>query len=147
MLERIGSRAAEGGGVDGPVEAELATREVLCRLDNHGDLAIPDDALGRSDLDGDGRDDFILTLCRLACTQAPPKTAAACDQSLIFLSGSTRYDAVRMPGEVLDIRRIAGQPAKLLSSFTAAGPCPVADGVCNQLYEIGYGELIEAGVE
>ena len=121
---------------------------MLCRLDNLGELVIPADALGRSDLNDDGRDEFILALCRLACSGSTPKIATACDQSLIFVSHSKGYDTLRMSGEILDIRRAPGLPTKLLSSaFSGGAACPVADGVCNALYEIRNGELIGAGIE
>lgn len=130
------------------VEAELATREVLCRLDNLGALIIPKGSLTKIDLNGDGHDEFILALCRLACTGNVPKISTACDQSLIFLSTETSYHSIKMPGEVLDIRRAAGAPTKLLSSsYSNHAACPVADGVCNALYEIRNGELVQAGIE
>jgi hypothetical protein len=53
-----------------------------------------------------------------------------------------------MPGEILDIRRTVGQPAKILSSsFSDHAACPVTDGVCNPLYEIRGGELVQVGME
>jgi hypothetical protein len=54
-----------------------------------------------------------------------------------------------MPGEVLDIRLGHGAATKLLSSSTTTDQtaCPVADGVCNTIYEIRDGELVEAGIE
>jgi len=130
------------------VEAELATREVLCELDNLGELVVPQDALTKADLNDDGAVEFIVTLCRLACAGSLPKVSTACDQSVIFISAGTSYQPARMPGEILDIRQNPGRPAKILSSFISnRTTCPVADGVCNTLYEIRHGELVQIGIE
>jgi hypothetical protein len=134
--------------VPAAVEAELATREVLCKLDDLGPLLIPAGALTRAELNADGSDEFILALCRLACAGSIPEVATACDQSLIFVSGAKGYQSLKMPGELLDIRRAPGAPARLLSSSISDHvACPVADGVCNSLYEIRNGELVQAGIE
>jgi hypothetical protein len=130
------------------VEAELMTRESLCRLDGLGGIILGEGALARSDLNQDGRDDYIVTLCRLRCAGAAATAAHGCDQSLIFLSTAAGYQPVRMPGELLDIRHPFGGPLKLLSSAAIRqGACPAEDGVCNPLYEVRGGELIEAGFE
>jgi hypothetical protein len=134
--------------VPAAVEAEIATREVLCKLDDLGALLIPKGALTRADLNADGSDEFILALCRLACAGNIPQISTACDQSLIFVSGAKGYQSLKMPGELLDIRRAPGAPARLLSSsISDHAACPVADGVCNPLYEIRNGELVQAGIE
>ena len=134
--------------VPAAVEAELATREVLCELDNLGELVVPQDALTKADLNDDGAVEFIVTLCRLACAGSLPKVTTACDQSVIFISAGTSYQPARMPGEILDIRQNPGRPAKILSSFISnRTTCPVADGVCNTLYEIRHGELVQIGIE
>ncbi|MGH6874605.1 MAG: hypothetical protein ACREDW_06280 [Aestuariivirgaceae bacterium] len=134
--------------VPSAVEAELSTREILCRLENLGDLVIPEGALASAELTGEGEREFIVTLCRLACSKNVPKVTAACDQSLIFISTAQGHEPVKMPGEVLDIRLRPGQPAKILSSsLSDHAACPVADGVCNPLYEIRGGELVQAGIE
>jgi len=131
------------------VEAELATRQGLCTFDGLGELVVPERALMRAELNGDRSDDFILALCRLACAGNLPKVSTACDQSLIFLSDGASHYSIRMPGEVLDIRRGQGAATKLLSSSSTTDQtaCPVADGVCNTIYEIRDGELVEAGIE
>lgn len=130
------------------VEAELLTRENLCRLDGFGDIVLGEGALARSDLNQDGRDDFIVALCRLSCADAPAAVAHSCDQSLIFLSSPDGYQTVKMPGELLDIRHPPSGPVKILSSSTVRqGACPAEDGVCNPLYEVKGGELVEAGFE
>jgi hypothetical protein len=134
--------------VPAPVEAELATRESLCRLADRGGLVIPDKALTSSELNDHRGDDFILALCRLTCAEDAPQPSRACDQSLIFLSGAKGHEPIVMPGEVLDIRRAPGKPMKLLSSASdEKTACPVADGVCNILYELQGGELIASGIE
>jgi hypothetical protein len=130
------------------VEAELATRENLCRLDGLGGIVLGEGALTSSDLNLDGQDDFILALCRLSCADAARGVARSCDQSLIFLSNRAGYQPVKMPGELLDIRHPPSGPVKLLSSATVRqGACPAEDGVCNPLYEVKGGELVEAGFE
>ena len=130
------------------VEAELATREALCRLDGLGPILLPEGTIARSELNQDGRDDYIVALCRLGCAREAAKTTRSCDQSLIFLSSATGYQPIRMPGELLDIRRVSGKPVKLLSSAVSDHEaCPVEDGVCNLLYEIRNGELVQAGIE
>ena len=124
------------------------TRETLCKLDGLGGLQLPEGALARSDLNEDDHDDFILALCRLSCAGAAVTVARSCDQTLIFLSNPSGYQSLKMPGELLDIRHIAGGSVKLLSSaVTNQEACPVEDGVCNPLYEIRDGELIQAGIE
>jgi hypothetical protein len=134
--------------VPAAVEAELATREVLCELDSLGELVIPEGALTKADLNGDGAVEFIVTLCRLACAGSLPKVSTACDQSVIFISAGTGYQPAKMPGEILDIRQKPGRPAKILSSFISnRTTCPVADGVCNALYEVRQGELVQVGIE
>lgn len=134
--------------VPATVEAELATRESLCRLAERGDLVIPDGALTRSELNDHRGDEFILAVCRLSCAKDPPGPSRACDQSLIFLSAEKGYEPIVMPGEVLDIRRAPGKPMKLLSSAQdEKTACPVEDGVCNILYELQGGELIASGIE
>jgi hypothetical protein len=134
--------------VPSAVEAELSTREILCRLDGLGELLIPEGALSRAELTGEGEREFIVTLCRLSCSKKIPNVAAACDQSLIFVATARGYEPVKMPGEILDIRHSPGGPAKILSSSIAArAACPVADGVCNSLYEIRGGELVQVGIE
>ena len=53
-----------------------------------------------------------------------------------------------MPGEILDIRQTPGQPPKILSSSVSdQAACPVADEVCNPLYEIRGGELVQVEIE
>ena len=134
--------------VPAAVEAELATRETLCRLDGLGPILLPEGSIARSELNQDGRDDYIVALCRLGCGGEAARITRACDQSLIFLSSDTGYQSTRMPGELLDIRRIPGGPVKLLSSAVDSdAPCPVEDGVCNPLYELRNGELVQAGIE
>jgi hypothetical protein len=130
------------------VEAELATRNMMCELENLGELLIPRGALTKADLNRDGVDDYILALCRLACAGNLPEVSAACDQSVIFIAAGTSYQPIKMPGEILDIRYSSGGPAKILSSFNSnPSACPVADGVCNALYEIRQGELVQVGIE
>jgi hypothetical protein len=130
------------------LEAELRTRETLCRLDDLGGLVLPEGALARSDLNQDGRDDFILALCHLSCAGTASTAARSCDQTLIFLSSPTGYQPVKMPGELLHIRHAARGPVKLLSSATIRQEaCPAEDGVCNPLYEIQDGELVQSGFE
>jgi hypothetical protein len=142
------ARPALRAEVPAAVEAELMTRENLCRLDGLGGIILGEGALARSDLNQDGRDDFIVALCRLSCAGAAATVARGCDQSLIFLSSTAGYQPVRMPGELLDIRHPFGGPLKILSSAAIRqGACPVEDGVCNPLYEVRGGELIEAGME
>jgi hypothetical protein len=58
------------------------------------------------------------------------------------------YEPLKLPGEILDIRRTPGQRPKILSSSVSDhAACPVADGVCNRLYEIMGGELVQVGIE
>lgn len=134
--------------VPAAVEAELATREVLCELDNLGEFVIPENALTKADLNGDGAMEFIVTICRLACAGGLPKIATACDQSVIFISAGASYLPAKMPGEILDIRQNPRGPAKILSSFNGdRTTCPVGDGVCNALYEVRHGELVQVGIE
>jgi hypothetical protein len=151
MTNLVGAEPAihvQRAEVPAAVEAEIATREVLCKLDELGALHIPQRALTRADLNTDGRDDFILALCRLACTGKIPEVSTACDQSVIFMSSAQGYQPIKMPGELLDIRRTPGMPVRLLSStISDKAACPVADGVCNSLYEIRNGELVQAGIE
>lgn len=142
------ARPTQRSEVPPVVEAELATREALCRLDGLGSILLPEGTIARSELNRDGRDDYIVALCRLGCTGDAAKFTRACDQSLIFLSSESGYQPVRMPGELLDIRRISGKPVKLLSSAVSDNEaCPVEDGVCNLLYEVGNGELVQSGIE
>jgi hypothetical protein len=142
------ARTVSRRDVPSAVEAELSTREILCRLENLGELLIPEGVLASAELTGEGGAEFIVTLCRLACAKKMPEVAAACDQSLIFVSTGQRYEPVKMPGEILDIRHMPGQPAKILSSSTSDhAACPVADGVCNPLYEIRGGDLVQVGIE
>lgn len=142
------ARTVSRRDVPSAVEAELSTREILCRLENLGHLVIPEGALSSAELTGEGAREFIVTLCRLACAQKLPNVAAACDQSLIFISTRHGYEPLKMPGEILDIRPRPGQPAKILSSsLSDHAACPVADGVCNPLYEIRGGELVQVGIE
>jgi hypothetical protein len=134
--------------VPAAVEAELSTRDILCRLDDLGRLVIPEGALAIAELTGEGGSEYIVTLCRLACSKKMPKVASACDQSLIFISTAKGYEPLKLPGEILDIRQAPGQRPKILSSFVSDHvACPVADGVCNTLYEIRGGELVQAGIE
>jgi hypothetical protein len=141
-------RPARRSEVPAVVEAELATREALCGLDGRGSMLLPQGAIVRSELNEDGRDDYILALCRLGCAGNATTFMRACDQSLIFLSSDSGYQPVRMPGELLDIRRISGKPIRLLSSAVSDNKaCPVEDGVCNLLYEIRNGELVQSGIE
>jgi hypothetical protein len=134
--------------VPAAVEAELSTRDILCRLDDLGRLVIPEGALAIAELTGEGGSEYIVTLCRLACSKKMPKVASACDQSLIFISTAKGYEPLKLPGEILDIRRTPGQRPKILSSSVSDHvACPVADGVCNPLYEIRGGELVQAGIE
>jgi hypothetical protein len=142
------ARTVSRGEVPSAVEAELSTREILCRLENLGDLLIPEGSLSSAELTGEGAREFIVTLCRLACSKKVPEVAAACDQSLIFISTAQGYEPLKMPGEILDIRPTPGQPAKILSSsLSDHAACPVADGVCNPLYQIRRGELVKVGIE
>jgi len=142
------ARTLSRSEVPAAVEAELSTRDILCGLDNLGRLIIPQGALARAELTGEGGSEFIVTLCRLACSKKMPQVASACDQSLIFVSTAKGYEPLKMPGEILDIRRTPGQRPKILSSsFSDHAACPVADGVCNPLYEIRGGELVQVGIE
>ena len=59
--------------VPAAVEAELSTREILCRLEDLGGLVIPQGALGSAELAGEGGREFIVTLCRLACSKKMPQ--------------------------------------------------------------------------
>jgi len=142
------ARTPSRGEVPSAVEAELSTREILCRLDDLGSLIIPEGALASAELTGEGGSEFIVTLCRLACSKKMPEVASACDQTLIFISTVKGYEPLKMPGEILDIRRTQGQRPKILSSsFSDHAACPVADGVCNPIYEIRGGELVQVGIE
>jgi len=142
------ARPAVRAEMPAAVEAELMTRESLCRLDGLGGILLGEGALTRSDLNQDGHNDFIVALCRLSCAGAAATIAHSCDQSLIFLSSPAGYQPVKMPGELLDIRHSPGGPVKVLSSAAIRqGACPAEDGVCNPLYEVGDGELVEAGFE
>ena len=142
------ARTLSRSEVPAAVEAELSTREILCRLDDLGSLIIPEGALAGAELTGEGGSEFIVTLCRLACSKKMPEVASACDQSLIFIATVKGYEPLKMPGEILDIRRTTGQPPKILSSsFSDHAACPVADGVCNPIYEIRGGELVQVGIE
>ena len=51
-------------------------------------------------LPGKARREFIVTLCRLACSKKMPQVATACDQSLIFISTAKGYEPLKMPGEI-----------------------------------------------
>jgi hypothetical protein len=120
----------------------------MCRLDNFGGLVIPQGALTKAELNGDGAAEFIVALCRLTCDGDPPKVSRACDQSVIFVSHAGAYEPVKMPGELLDIRQVPGSPPKLVSSSQSnIGACPVEDGVCNPIFEISNGELVQVGIE
>jgi hypothetical protein len=142
------ARAVSRSEIPPAVEAELATREFLCRLDNLGDLLIPEGALARAELTGEGGLEYIVTLCKLACAKKALGAKAACDQTLIFVSTGKGYEPIKMPGEILDIRPSAAGPAKILGSPTGYNAaCPVADLVCNPLYEIRGGTLVNAGIE
>jgi len=142
------ARTVSRAEVPSAVEAELSTREILCRLEELGHLIIPEGALASAELTGEGGREFIVTLCRLACSKKMPEVAVACDQSLIFVSTNQGYEPLKMPGEILDIRPQPGRPPKILSSsFSDHAACPVADGVCNPLYEIRGGELVQVGIE
>jgi hypothetical protein len=142
------ARVVSRGEIPPAVEAELATREFLCRLDNLGDLLIPEGALTRAELTGEGGLEYIVTLCKLGCAKKTPGATAACDQTLIFVSTKNGYEPLKMPGEILDIRPSADGPAKILSSPTGDNAaCPVADLVCNPLYEIRGGTLVNVGIE
>ena len=142
------ARTLSRSEVPAAVEAELSTRAFLCRLDELGSLIIPEGALAIAELTGEGGSEYIVTLCRLACSKKMPQVASACDQSLIFISTVKGYEPLKLPGEILDIRRTPGQRPKILSSsFSDLAACPVADGVCNPLYEIIGGELVQVGIE
>ena len=54
-----------------PVAAAIAERAKSC-AEAGGKLAAPEKAIRRLDLDGDGRDDFILDDRRLACSRGAP---------------------------------------------------------------------------
>src|SRR3954471_10538489 len=97
------ARTVSRSEVPSAVEAELSTREILCRLEDLGDLIIPAGALASAELTGGGGREFIVTLCRLACSKKMPQVATACDQSLIFISTAKGYEPLKMPGEILDI--------------------------------------------
>ena len=142
------ARTLSRGEVPAAVEAELSTREILCRLDELGSLIIPEGALAIAELTGEGGSEYIVTLCRLACSKKMPQVASACDQSLIFISTVKGYEPLKLPGEILDIRRTPGQRPRILSSSVSDhAACPVADGVCNPIYEIRGGELVQVGIE
>jgi hypothetical protein len=54
-----------------PIAAAIAERAKSC-AEAGGKLAPPEKAIRRLDLDGDGRDDFILDDRRLACSRGAP---------------------------------------------------------------------------
>ena len=54
-----------------PIAAAIAERAKSC-AEAGGKLAAPEKAIRRLDLDGDGRDDFILDDRRLACSRGAP---------------------------------------------------------------------------
>lgn len=132
------------------VEAELATRDAVCRLSGEGTLVVPDQGLGEADLNGDGRLDYVIALCRIGCEKKMPKPGTSCDQSLLIVSssGGNGFQPIKMPGELLDIRVRAGKPIAFLSSSVGdQAVCPVADGVCNPLYVIRGGQIEQVGME
>jgi hypothetical protein len=131
------------------VEAELATRDVVCRMSEEGGLTIPERSLGEADLNGDGRPDYVITLCRIGCAQNMPPPGIYCDQSLVIVSsGGTGYQPIKMPGELLDVRVRPGEPTAFLSSsISDHAVCPVADRVCNPLYVIRGGQIVQVGME
>ena len=153
------ARAAEGIGppkyisrseVPPAVEAELATRDVVCRMSEEGALTIPDKSLGEADLNGDGRPDYIIALCRIGCAENMPPPGIYCDQSLLIVSSSVGngYQPIQMPGELLDIRVRPGEPTAFLSSSISDHVvCPVADRVCNPLYVVRGGQIVQVGME
>ena len=136
--------------VPAPVEAELATRDVVCRMSDEGGLTIPHRSLGEADLNGDGRPDYVITLCRMGCAQKMPPPGIYCDQSLLIVSssGGNGYQPIQMPGELLDVRVRPGEPTAFLSSSISDHVvCPVADRVCNPLYVIRGGQIVQVGME
>jgi hypothetical protein len=155
----MSARAAEGVGppryvsraeVPPAVEAELATRDAVCRLGEEGALAIPDKGLGEADLNGDGRLDYVIALCRIGCQKRIPDPGISCGESLLIVSstGGSGFQPIKMPGEILDIRVRPGQPIAFLSSpIGDQTVCPVADGVCNPLYVIHEGQIVQVGME
>jgi len=157
LVTALPADAAEGRGppryvtraeVPAAVEAELATREVVCRLGEEGALVIPKDTLGEADLNGDGKPDYVITLCKIGCEKTLPPPGQYCDQSLLFVSSGGAYQPIKMPGELLDIRRDPGQPIRLLSSSISDHvKCPVADRVCNPIYVVRGGQIMQEGME
>ena len=155
----MAAHAAEGVGppryvtraeVPPSVEAELVTRDAVCRLGGEGALAIPDKGLGEADLNGDGRLDYVIALCRIGCEKRIPDPGISCDQSLLIVSsaGGSGFQPIKMPGELLDIRVRPGEPTAFLSSSMGDQVvCPVADGVCNPLYVIQDGQIVQVGME
>jgi hypothetical protein len=70
-----------------PVAAAIAERAKSC-AEAGGKLAPPEKAIRRLDLDGDGRDDFILDDRRLACRGAPGWCGSGGCSIEVFLSSA-----------------------------------------------------------
>jgi hypothetical protein len=71
-----------------PVAAALKERQEFCGGEG-GRLAAPEKAVRRLDLDGDGRDDFILDDGKLACSKGAPGWCGSGGCSMeVFLSGA-----------------------------------------------------------
>jgi hypothetical protein len=71
-----------------PVADAIQEREKFC-ADEGGRLAAPEKAIRRLDLDGDGRDDFILDDGRLTCSKGAPGWCGSGGCSMeVFLSGA-----------------------------------------------------------
>jgi hypothetical protein len=71
-----------------PIAAAIAERAKSC-TEAGGKLAAPEKAIRRLDLDGDGRDDFILDDRRLACSKGAPGWCGSGGCSMeVFLSSA-----------------------------------------------------------
>jgi hypothetical protein len=72
----------------GPVAEAVKERQEFCTGEG-GRLAAPEKAIRRLDLDGDGRDDFILDDGRLTCSKGAPGWCGSGGCSMeVFLSGT-----------------------------------------------------------
>jgi hypothetical protein len=71
-----------------PVAEAIKERQEFCAGEG-GKLASPEKAIRRLDLDGDGRDDFILDDGKLACSKGAPGWCGSGGCSMeVFLSGA-----------------------------------------------------------